>query len=111
MTVLHIANTIQGIYFKLRCRQLEVHLPSVKESKATHDRKLTMFAGEQLSERNILDRLTLIEKRSVQIIAEYTKSLVGSPGKNNRRPTALMVSSVYPIFCEIFVLRTNYATY
>lgn len=107
MTVLHIANTIQGLYLKLRCRQLEVHLPSVKEPKATHDRKLTMFAGEQLSERNILDRLTLIEKRTMQIVAEYAKSLVGSPGETSRRPTALMVRYRNPIFLCYLLTLTN----
>ena len=101
-TVLQIAKKVQALYLKLRCRQLdETDGPQHANgggAGASHarrppasDRKLTMFEGEkEISERNILRHMELIEKRSIQIIGVYAKRLIASARHGNRRPSLIL---------------------
>ena len=115
-TVQKIAANVQGLYFKLRCRQLEPAIdgragslvgigmsnPTTSHNNNTSkrrpqlpvtDRKLTIATGEEISERNILHHMELIEKRTCEIIASYAKQLASSKAKARRRPSVIMVSS------------------
>jgi len=100
MTVLQIANKVQGIYIKLKCRALEKNATAEEGSntrgkhmkRVSSDRKITMFAGEQISERNILNHMELIERRAIEIIAEYAVTLDGKNRRIQRRPSVLLVS-------------------
>ena len=115
-TVQKIAANVQGLYFKLRCRQLEAAIdgragslvglgmsnPTTSHNNNTSkrrpklpvtDRKLTIATGEEISERNILHHMELIEKRTCEIIASYAKQLASSKAKARRRPSVIMVSS------------------
>jgi hypothetical protein len=61
-------------------------------AQLTSDRKLTTVGGGELSERNILNLMELIENRSIQIVDAYLKNLA----KSNRttRPALMLVSTV-----------------
>ena len=92
MTILKISNSIQGLYVKLKCRQLDtIGGDQIQQasSRGGVDRKITMFAGEQISEKNILHHLELIEQRAIQIITEYAKTL-DEKKKYQRRPSVLL---------------------
>lgn len=93
LTVLQIAKNVQSMYIKLRCRDMDENA-TVNESKKSitvqDDRRLTMFAGEQISERNILNHMEQIERRAIQIIAEYAKALAGGKRRVRRRPSVLL---------------------
>ena len=118
-TVQKIAANVQGLYFKLRCRQLEAAVDggarhgsyggeggnggSCTKTTTPHntqrrpqlsfvDRKLTIATGKEISERNILHHMELIEKRTCEIIASYAKRLASSKTKAQRRPSVIMVS-------------------
>ena len=56
-----------------------------------------MFTGEQISERNILDHMEQIERRAIQIIAEYAKGLAGGNRRGRRRPSVMLVSNLRSI--------------
>ena len=127
-TVQKIAANVQGLYLKLRCRQLEAAAnngtgrstsgsssssssallegadkdSSCSSHKNTSrcrpqlpiaDRKLTIATGEEISERNILHHMELIEKRTCEIIASYAKRLASSKARAQRRPSVIMVCS------------------
>ena len=116
-TVQKIAANVQGLYFKLRCRQLESAIdgtsragslvgigmsnPTTSHNSTSKrrpqlpvtDRKLTIATGKEISERNILHHMELIEKRTCEIIASYAKQLASSKAKARRRPSVIMVSS------------------
>ena len=51
-------------------------------------------AGEQISEQNIMRHVELIERRAIEIIAEYARSLDGKTRGIQRRPSALLVSRI-----------------
>ncbi len=115
MTVLQIANNVQGIYIKLKCRALEKNATTEQGSntsglnmkRMSSDRKITMFAGEQISERNILNHMELIERRTIEIIAEYAVTIDGKNRRIQRRPSVLLVrltaSSLYSHKFLLFV--------
>jgi hypothetical protein len=95
LTVLQIAKNVQSLYIKLRCKDMDESssLCETKDPiKVQDDRRLTMFTGEQISERNILDHMEQIERRAIQIITEYAKSLAGGNRRVRRRPSVLLVS-------------------
>ncbi len=97
LIVLQIAKNIQSFYGKLRCREIDEQstvdsIPQTRQSMMEDDRRLTLCTGEQFSERNILDRMELIERRAIQIIAEYAKALAGGSRRGRRRPSVLLVS-------------------
>ena len=96
-TVLQIANTVQGMYIKLKCRDLEENVSTedninAQMKRVPSDRKITMFAGEQISERNILNHMELIERRAIEIIAQYAVTL--DSRRFHRRPSVLLVFSL-----------------
>ena len=146
-TVQKIAANVQGLYFKLRCRQLEAAAnngtgratPGSSSSSASlegadkdsscsshkntsrcrpqlpiADRKLTIATGEEISERNILHHMELIEKRTCEIIASYAKRLASSKARAQRRPSVIMVSSGeqyifggIPMCCQVSHQKTS----
>ncbi len=95
MTVLSIAKTVQGLYIRLKCRLLEKDLPGEEMSvNRSRERKLSMFAGEQISEQNILNHMTLIEKRAIQLIAAYANTLDESSSSNMKRHRSTLLVSM-----------------
>lgn len=110
LIVLQIAKNVQSFYGKLRCREIDEQstvdsIPQTRKSMMEEDRRLTLRNGEQFSERNILDRMELIERRAIQIIAEYAKALAGGSRRGRRRPSVLLVS-----FINILRIILNNAT-
>ena len=95
-TVLKIAKKVQALFFELKCRELEsIETTEIKKSKFDKNklgmnRKHTLFFGERMDEGNILHRMELIEKRSIQIIKEYAISL-SERRRGSRRPSILLV--------------------
>ncbi len=94
LTVLQIAKNVQSLYTKLQCREMDKQ-KNEKPIKIVDDRRLTMFTGEQISERNILNHMENIERRAIQIIAEYAKTLAVGSRKVRRRPSVLLVSLAF----------------
>lgn len=96
LIVLQISKKVQSLYTNLRCLDMAGNLkvdnsPKAKNlAMAEDDRRLTMFTGEQISERNILDHMEQIERRAIQIIAEYAKSLANGNRRGRRRPSVLL---------------------
>ena len=101
LIVLQISKNVQSLFIKLRCLDMIGNSKVNNSSKAKNlmqvedDRRLTMFTGEQISERNILDHMEQIERRAIQIIAEYAKSLAGGNRRGRRRPSVLLVSEIH----------------
>ena len=99
LVVLQIAKNVQSMYLRLRCREVNdrTNMSSFSNRrspiKLEDDRRLTMFTGEQVSERNILDHMEQIEHRSIQIIAEYAKTLAAGTRRGRRRPSVLVLVS------------------
>ena len=99
LVVLQIAKNVQSMYLRLRCREVDDRATMSSFSnrrspiKLEDDRRLTMFTGEQVSERNILDHMEQIEHRSIQIIAEYAKTLAAGTRRGRRRPSVLLLVS------------------
>jgi len=92
-TIEIIARRVTALYFKLKCHELDQDkLSSSKNSlppQLQTDRKLTTVGGGQVSERNILNLMELIETRSIQIVDAYLKQLTA---KRSRRPSLILVS-------------------
>lgn len=87
-----IARRVTALYFKLKCHELKQSMLTSKDNlpeELTPDRKLTTIGGRELSERNILNLMELIENRSIQIVDAYLKNL--SRSNRSTRP-ALMLS-------------------
>jgi len=109
MTVLSIAKTVQGLYIRLKCRLLEKDIPGEEMSvNRSRERKLSMFAGEQISEQNILNHMTLIEKRAIQLIAAYANTLDESSSSSMKRHRSTLLS---PKSFERSSLRTAHSNY
>ena len=97
LTVLQIAKNVQSLYAKLRCREMDER-ENGNQITIEDERRLTMFKGEQISERNILNHMEQIERRAIQIITEYAKTLAGGNRKVRRRPSVLLVSQEMKCF-------------
>lgn len=124
-TVQKIAAKVQGLYLELRCRQLEqLESSSSPATSSTSggdgdpsssstandplrsklhirpymDRKLTMCTGKEISERNILHHMELIERRTCEIITVYAKRLASSK-KAQRQPNVILVCVVMCCLC------------
>jgi len=99
-TIVQIANKVQALYLKLRCSELEGENGKTEDDSKKifrnkslrMDRKMTMFSGEEISERNILHRMELIEKRSIQVIAEYSNRMTRNKNRQ-RRLSMILVSN------------------
>ena len=94
-TVETIARRVTALYFKLKCHELdrdELASRNTLPPQLQSDRKLTMFSGEEVSERNILNLMELIETRSIQIVNAYLKQMSGS--KRSRRPSLILVRTI-----------------
>jgi len=109
MTVLKIANNVQGLLIKLKCSLLENDTPedlATRIPRASPERKITMFAGKLISEQNILHHMEVIEMRAIQIIAEYARTLDDKTTRMQRRPSVLLVSpyelNSYTVYVALF---------
>lgn len=92
-TIETIARRVTALYFKLKCHELKEDKLTSKKSlppQLQSDRKLTTIGGGEVSERNILNLMELIETRSIQIVDAYLKQL--STSKRARRPSLILVS-------------------
>jgi len=97
-TIETIARRVTALYFKLKCHELDQDkLTSSKNSlppQLQTDRKLTTIGGGEVSERNILNLMELIETRSIQIVEAYLKQLSERPSLRSRRPSLILVRMV-----------------
>lgn len=91
-TIETIARRVTALYFKLQCQKLSHDKLSSKSlpPQLMTDRKLTTVGGGEVSERNILNMMELIEKRSIQIVEAHLKQL--SASQRSRRPSLILVS-------------------
>jgi len=91
-----IARRVTALYFKLKCHELKQDMLTSKDNLPTQlapDRKLTTIGGGELSERNILNLMELIENRSIQIVDAYLKNL--SRSNRSTRPALMFVSNYF----------------
>jgi len=107
-TIEKIAKKVQTLYHTLHCEDLENRQSNqVKDNlkqllpRLSSYNEITELSGEEISERNILRSMELIEKRSMQIINEYAKQLIASR-KNSRRPSVLMVRFMILVFVRYY---------
>lgn len=94
-TIETIARRVTALYFKLKCNELDQVKLTSKNSlppQLQTDRKLTTIGGGEVSERNILNLMELVETRSIQIVDAYLKQLTT---KRSRRPSLILVSIVF----------------
>jgi hypothetical protein len=77
---------------KLKCSHLENDAPVARIPRASSERKITMFAGELISGQKILHHMQLIERRAIQIIAEYARTPDDKTKRIQGRPSELPVS-------------------
>jgi DNA repair exonuclease SbcCD ATPase subunit len=92
LTVSEIANNVHRLHVKLKCSHLENDAPVARIPRASSERKITMFAGELISGQKILHHMQLIERRAIQIIAEYARTPDDKTKRIQGRPSELPVS-------------------
>lgn len=94
-TVEKISRRVTSLYFKLKCHELadkdKVMSKDSLPPQLKPDRKLTTIGGGEVSERNILNLMEMIETRSIQIVDAYLKL---STSKRSRRPSLILVRIV-----------------
>jgi coiled-coil domain-containing protein 63/114 len=96
-TVETISRRVTSLYFKLKCHELadadkdKVLSKDSLPPQLKTDRKLTTIGGGEVSERNILNLMEMIETRSIQIVDAYLKL---STSKRSRRPSLILVRIV-----------------
>ena len=91
-TIESIAHRVTALFFKLKCHELKGDELTPKYSLPSQlqtDRKLTTIGGGEVSERNILNLMELIETRSIQIVEAFQNQIAAS--KRSRRPSLIMV--------------------
>ncbi len=87
-----LSTRVMALYFRLKCNELgdDILAPGSQLTlNLQSDRKMTMFSGQQVSERDILNLMEKIDTRSKQIIQVYQRKSIAN--KNSRRPTVFMV--------------------
>jgi len=96
-TIETIARRVTALYFKLQCQKLDQDKHTSKNNslppQLQSDRKLTTIGGGEVSERNILKLLELIETRSIQIVDAYLNQL--STTKQTRRPSLILSPQMF----------------
>jgi len=112
-TVKHIAKTVQKLYIKLRCNAIDSSFNNNDQQRNNNDSFCTeqkssrmkptsrstqsflpsLFSGQGVSERNILNSMEMIEKRITQLILEYERHLAKS--SRPRRASLLMTPKVF----------------
>ncbi|KAL7538630.1 hypothetical protein ACHAWF_006153 [Thalassiosira exigua] len=95
-TIETIARRVTALYFKLQCQKLNQDDLTSKNSlppQLQSDRKLTTIGGGEVSERNILNLMELIEERSIQIVDAYLKQL--STTSRPRRPSLILSPNMF----------------
>ncbi len=92
-TIEIIAHRVTALYFKLKCNELKGDEPASKDRslQLENDRKLTTIGGGEVSQRNILNPMELIETRSIQIVEEFQNQMDASK-RSSRRSSSIMVS-------------------
>lgn len=75
-----LSKKVQSLFFKLQCDQMDNTKagPSAskgqsKQSMPREQSKVSLIAGQQVSESNVLDFMGAIEQRAVEIINDYLK--------------------------------------
>lgn len=108
ITITKIAEKVKTLYHTLKCEDLENRESKQAESKfnkklprLTSYKDVAETSGEEISERNILQSMELIEKRSMQIINEYAKKMMNDR-KDTRRPSVLLVR--FTFFFKIYTV-------
>jgi len=96
-TIETIARRVTALYFKLQCQKLDQDKHMSKNNslppQLQSDRKLTTIGGGEVSERNILKLLELIETRSIQIVDAYLNQLATT--KQTRRPSLILSQQMF----------------
>ena len=96
-TIETIARRVTALYFKLQCQKLDQDKHTSKNNslppQLQSDRKLTTIGGGEVSERNILKLLELIETRSIQIVDAYLNQLATT--KQTRRPSLILSPQMF----------------
>jgi hypothetical protein len=93
-TIEIIAHRVTALYFKLKCNELKGDEPASKDTlsiQLQNDRKLTTIGGGEVSQRNILNLMELIETRSIQIVEEFQNQMDASK-RTSRRSSSILVS-------------------
>ncbi|KAL9190768.1 hypothetical protein ACHAXT_000474 [Thalassiosira profunda] len=109
-TIETIARRVTALYFKLQCNKLNQDGPSSKNGlppQLMSDRKLTTIGGGQVSERNILNLMELIEKRAIQIVDAYLKQLSASSNRSRRPSLILSPKSFERALTNVFNRRES----
>ena len=91
-TIESIAHRVTALFFNLKCHEMKGDELTPKysfPSQLQTDRKLTTIGGGEVSERNILNLMELIETRSIQIVEAFQNQIAAS--KRSRRPSLIMV--------------------
>jgi chromosome segregation ATPase len=91
-TIESIAHRVTALFFKFKCHELKGDELTTKYSVPPQlytDRKLTTIGGGEVSERNILNLMELIETRSIQIVEAFQNQMAAS--KRSRRPSVILV--------------------
>ena len=91
-TIESIAHRVTALFFNLKCHEMKGDELTPKYSLPSQlqtDRKLTTIGGGEVSERNILNLMELIETRSIQIVEAFQNQIAAS--KRSRRPSLIMV--------------------
>ena len=110
LIVLQISKNVQSLHTQLKCREIDENIPienlpkTKKPVKLEEDRRLTMFTGQKISEKNILDHMEQIERRAIQVIAAYAKTLAGGNRRGRRRPSVLLVSDLLSFKISWFIV-------
>ena len=96
-TIETIARRVTALYFKLQCQKLDQDKHTSNNNslppQLQSDRKLTTIGGGEVSERNILKLLELIETRSIQIVDAYLNQLATT--KQTRRPSLILSPQMF----------------
>jgi len=103
-----ISRKVQGLYFKLRCGSLDERRIQNDSPQKGHRASFlpTLMDGQGVSERNILNSMEVIEKRSNQVIAEYIKHLQ-KKSRGRRQTLKQMNASMFERAKSMFHSRAS----
>jgi len=88
-----LSKKVQSLFFKLQCDQMDnakagptASKGQNKQSMPREQSKVSLIAGQQVSESNVLDFMGAIEQRAVEIINDYLKYQSRIDGGRTRNP-------------------------
>mmetsp|Transcript_33342 Transcript_33342/g.33959 ORF Transcript_33342/g.33959 Transcript_33342/m.33959 type:complete len:520 (+) Transcript_33342:122-1681(+) len=92
-SVEQLAKKVQSLFFKLQCDQMDSAKAGPTASKGQNKQslpreqsKISIIAGQPVSESNVLDFMGAIEQRAVDIISDYLKSQSRVDGGRPKSP-------------------------